>query len=136
MTARSGSLDANVLLRWLLDDVPAQTKAIDALLAKGGGFRVSDMALFELVYVLERVYDYAREDIGLNMNLLQSNAQLLFNRVLFDRAMQAYLRYSKLSFADCYLVTEGELAQAGPLYTFDRKLASQATGAKLVRAGK
>ncbi|MFT4052343.1 MAG: hypothetical protein QM677_08855 [Microbacterium sp.] len=45
------SLDANCLLRWLLDDVPEQTARVDALRAADPRVTVPDVALIEVVFV-------------------------------------------------------------------------------------
>lgn len=39
------SLDTDCLLRWLLDDIPAQTARVDALLAVHPRLTVPDVAL-------------------------------------------------------------------------------------------
>jgi predicted nucleic-acid-binding protein len=133
MAAIRGSLDTNVLLRWLTSDIPEQAREADRLLMGGGSFRVSDLAILELVFALERSYDYPREDIALNIGLLSDQKQLVFNRVLVDHAMSMYVARPKLSYADCALAAEAVLTSAAPLYTFDWKLTKQSEGtAKLV----
>ena len=130
----SASLDANVVLRLLLNDVPEQHDAAVVLLQTGGTFFVSDIALVEAVFVLGRAYGLTREQqqeaIGGFVNL----AQIVANASLFDRALTLYVARPKLSFEDCYLVTSADLTSNQPLYTFDRKLASQ-TDARLLPTG-
>lgn len=58
------TIDTNVLLRWLLDDVPAQTAVADALLSTGERVRVPELALVETVYVLERVMELSRATVA------------------------------------------------------------------------
>ena len=57
------SLDTNCLLRWLLDDVPEQTKLVSALINSGEGAAVADAALIETVFVLEKLKKIRRETI-------------------------------------------------------------------------
>ena len=121
----SASLDANVVLRLLLNDVPEQHDAAVALLQSGGTFVISDIALVETVFVLGRAYGLNREQQREAIQGLVNLPQIVANAALFDRAMALFVGHPKLSFEDCYLVTSADLTSNQPLYTFDRKLASQ-----------
>ena len=119
----TGSLDTNVLLRLALEDLPEQTAAIEKLLSTGTTFEVADAALFEMVYVLERVYRLPRLDVVENMLSIIRNKQFNCNRKLFELILPFYLAHSKLSIVDCALTQYAELNNASPLYTFDQALA-------------
>ncbi|SEN29850.1 PIN domain-containing protein [Cryobacterium luteum] len=130
----SASLDANVVLRLLLNDVPKQHDAAVALLQAGGTFVVSDIALVETVFVLGRAYGLTREQQREAIHGLVILPQIVANASLFDRALALYVKHPKLSFEDCYLVTSADMTANQPLYTFDRKLASQTDAHLLVTA--
>lgn len=117
-----GSLDTNLLLRLLLDDVPAQTKMIDALLAKGGRFHIADAALFEMIFVLEKIYKMNRDLIVENVLGIVHNKQFVCNTRLFVRVMPLYNNQPKLSIIDCALLEYARLQSATPLYTYDKQL--------------
>ncbi|GAB3523637.1 PIN domain-containing protein [Arthrobacter monumenti] len=121
----SGSLDANILLRLLLDDVPHQHAAAMKLLAEGGEFAVSDTALIEVNFVLGRAYGLTRhqQDEAI-MGLLQQ-PQIIGSIDVFAVAFDLYCAHPKLSFEDCYLVSQTAAKGNEPLWTFDKKLASQ-----------
>lgn len=119
----SGSLDTNILLRLALDDVPDQTILIEKLLLKGNTFAVADAALFEMVFVLEKVYRLPRTLVVENMHTVVRNKQFICNRALFERTLHFYLEHPKLSIVDCGLKIYAELNNASPLYTFDQALA-------------
>ncbi len=129
MTEVIGSLDANVLLRLLLNDVPAQHDAAVNLIRRGE-FRVSDIATAEVVFVLDRHYGLSRAQIRkalgrlLRQPPIRATPEALAALPTFDTS-------PKLSFEDCLLVEHAERDHAQPLWTFDRKLASQ-TAAQLV----
>ena len=127
----SASLDANVVLRLLLNDVPEQHDAAVVLLQTGGTFFVSDIALVETVFVLGRAYGLNREQQSEAIAGFVNLPQIVANASLFDRALTLYVGHPKLSFEDCYLVTAADVTSNQPLYTFDRKLASQ-TDARLL----
>ena len=124
-------MDANVVLRLLLNDVPEQHAAAVALLHTGGTFVVSDIALVETVFVLGHAYGLNREQQREAIQGLVNLPQIVANAALFDRALALFVRHPKLSLEDCYLVTSADLTQNQPLYTFDRKLAGQ-TDARLL----
>lgn len=133
MAAFAGSLDANVLLRLVLNDVPDQHAAVELLFEKASGqFAVADTAIIEVVFVLERYYTLSRAVIVDAIEGMMSLSKVNCNRALFEKALPLFAKHSSLSFGDCCLATYTELNAAKPLWTFDRKLANQAPSAKLV----
>jgi predicted nucleic acid-binding protein len=132
MTA--GYLDANVILRLLLNDVPAHHAAAIALLATGDSFAVSDTAMIETTFVLGRAYHLTREQQREAIVGMLGQPKISGSLELFETAFELYLAHPKLSFEDCYLVSVAGRTGAVPLWTFDKKLAHQ-TGARLVEPG-
>lgn len=126
------SVDTNVLLRWLLADVPAQTERADALLASGRQFTVDDVAIIEVVFVLERVMRLRRATVADAVNTVISTAALDLDRDRWRAVVTDYVAHPKLSVADIYLARRAAEREAAPLYTFDKKLASQLDPAELV----
>ncbi|WP_308466429.1 PIN domain-containing protein [Rathayibacter soli] len=131
MTA--GSLDANVVLRLLLNDVPKQHAQAVALINSGGSFAISDTALIETNFVLGRAYGLTRAQqreaiVGI---LLQPSIR--GNLECFANAFELYVEHPALSFEDCYLVVAADAGGNSPLWTFDKKLANQST-ARLLKA--
>lgn len=121
----SGSLDANVLLRLLLNDVPHQHAAAMKLLADGGRFAVSDTALIEVNFVLGRAYGLNRDQQHEAIVGLLQQPQIVGNIDVFAVTFDLYCPHPKLSFEDCYLVSLAEANGDEPLWTLDKKLASQ-----------
>ena len=133
MIAFEGSLDANVLLRLLLNDIPSQHSAAEALLNKAKGqLAVADTAIIEVVFVLERHYEFPRPAIAEALEGLTSLTALNCNCSLVEKAMPVFVKNSSLSFEDCCLAVYAELNNARPLWTFDRKMANQAPGVRLL----
>ena len=126
------SIDTNVLLRWLLHDVAEQADDVDRLFESGRRFVVDDAAIIETVFVLERVMGVSRETVAQTVRLLATTGCLMFDRVLWERVITAYVQHTKLSIADIYLATRAANRNATPLYTFDHKLAAQSPNAELV----
>jgi len=126
-------LDTNVLLRWILNDVPEQTASAEKLLTSGTSCIVPDIALLETVYVLERVMRLSRATIAQSIETLLSVADLELDRALWLTALKSYFTHPKLSIADTYLAALAQKTNRLPLYTFDHKLANQLEPAELLR---
>src|SRR5258708_3616406 len=120
MIALSGSLDANILLRWLLADITAQTSLVDRLLSKGDEFYVSDLAIIEVGFILEKELSFSRSLVAENMLQIINHGALQTNRKLFSAALGIYLKHPKLSLVDCCLATYAKQHNALPLFTFDK----------------
>lgn len=133
MAVFAGSLDANVLLRLLLNDVPDQHTAVETLFRKSSGqFAVADTAIIEVAFVLGRHYSFNRSAITEAIEGLMSLTEINCNRALFAKALPLFMKNSSLSLEDCCLAAYAELNDAKPLWTFDQKLANQAPSARLV----
>ncbi|MFD3593540.1 PIN domain-containing protein [Nocardia sp. NPDC058640] len=128
-----GSLDANIVLRLLLDDVPEQSEAVITLLEDAASpFVISDIAVVEVVFVLCRHYQFTRAEAAEAIETLMTVAEVEVNERLFRRALPLFVECPKLSFEDCCLAALAELADAVPLWTFDKKLANQSESARLL----
>ncbi|WP_440297617.1 PIN domain-containing protein [Humibacter sp.] len=126
------SLDTNVLLRWLLNDVPAASARAERLIASGDPLRIEDAALIEVVYVLETVMRSSREAIRDTVRLVISTGNLDLDRPLWNELADVYVEHPKLSAVDVYLALRARENGVTPLLTFDRKLASQLDEAELL----
>lgn len=123
--ATTKSIDTNIILRLILGDVPAQrVKAIELLNRQDIKYRVSGLAITEVVFVMQKL-GYARQEIANELQRLLSLDNLKYNEALFNKVFQLYLAHPALSFNDCYLAVAAEFDDATPLITFDRKLARQ-----------
>ncbi len=126
-----GSLDTNVVLRLLVDDPPELAERAAALLARDTVF-ISDATIIECCFALGRHYglDRRRQVASLVGLLAQPGIESEVNLLMC--AFEYYLEHPALSFEDCYLVAVSERDKRGPLWTFDRRLATQLNGAELV----
>jgi len=128
-----GSLDTNALLRLLLCDIQEQHNAVEALLAQTKKqLAVADIAIIELVFVLNRYYEFSRIEVEEAVIGLMQLAQISCNRTIFEKALYLYVHYPALSFEDCCLAAYASLNKADPLWTFDKKLSVQVSNAKLI----
>jgi predicted nucleic-acid-binding protein len=134
MTKYSGSLDANILLRLLLNDLPEQHQAaVELLQLARDRLMVADTVIIEIAFVLERHYEFSRVAIAEAVTGIASLAELDCNRDLFAKALPLFTKNPKLSFEDCCLAAYADLNDAEPLWTFDQKLVKQTSSARLLQ---
>lgn len=130
------SLDTSVVIRVLTNDLPEKRRlALDFISKDDNIFRLSDLALSEIVYVLSSdLYKHPREAVvdKINFFLTRFCDNIIYNRDLTSHVFPFYLEHPKLSFNDCCLAYYAEASDAEPLYTFDTKLARQHPSAKLL----
>ena len=131
MATNPESIDTNIILRTILNDIPEQCQKARKLLSRpDSSLHVSDLAIAETVFVLEKCLHYDRNTIAKILNLFLSTPSLNYNAGLFTNVFPFYIEHSQLSFNDCCLATYAALNQAEPLWTFDHKLAVQSPTAK------
>lgn len=129
------ALDTNVLVRYVVEDDPAQAAAARRLIRRGVR---EQTALFipltvtlELEWVLRSGYGFAKLEVLNVLSSLLSAAELVFES---ERALEVALqlfRESSADFADCLHIALAVQAGEQPLWTFD-KTASKIDGAQLL----
>ena len=120
----AGSLDTNIILRWIFNDVPNQTGKVDNLIGSGDFLRVSNLAIAEVVYILE-AKGFTRSEIRVVLNRLCSQLNLYIERAVIEPAVGLYEKHTSISFVDACLLYDATSSYAEPLYTFDKKLANE-----------
>ena len=128
------SLDTSILVRFATHDVPEQFVLAKALLERRDiRLVVADAAWIELAYALEHHYAMSRPDVADVITSMAGIESVWTNADTIIAACQAYTSHPTLSFADCYLASHAHHVDATPLYTFDKKLATQHEAAELLR---
>ena len=117
--------DTNVLLRYLLDDEPAQSRRAREFweTIRDGSSRavLTEGVLMECVYVLQRFYKVPRDRIAASLAAVLAYKGLSREDAsLFDRALEIYSAVN-LDFVDCLLAARQE-AGAGEVFSFDQGL--------------
>ena len=120
------ALDTNVLVRYLVRDIPDQAEAAQGLLegltSEDPGFIGREVTI-ETVWVLERSYRFSREEIADILEELTAVHSLIFEAR--DEVAQAAsgFRRGGPDFADLMILAAAGRVGALPLYTFDQALA-------------
>ena len=128
------AIDTNVLVRYLVRDDVRQADAarelLDGLSVERPAFICREV-MVETVWVLERSYRFAREQIAIVVNGLVTAETLVVESA--DAVSRSAARYLQggAGFADLMIAEAADRAEAWPLFTFDRRLARE-DGAVLV----
>jgi predicted nucleic-acid-binding protein len=117
------SLDTNVVLRFLLDDIPDQTSKATKVITANKVY-VTDVVAVEVIYVLEKVIELSRQDIAKLVTGFLGFSNVVHNPYFLLTAIDLYEHHPSLSLVDCYAATEAE-AYNNKLVTFDKRLISQ-----------
>ena len=129
----STSLDANVLLRLALADLPDQHRRATRLVSSlPDTYLISHAALSEFVYALQYHYQLQRGQIATMVRWVLALPVIVGNYTVVKAAIEQYERHSQLSYVDCYLAEEAAATGTVPLWTFDRKLARHHESARQV----
>ena len=123
-------LDTNVLVRYLVEETPAQTEKVRPRLSlelqDGERFFVATVVLCELVWVLMRAYDVRkREVIQVLEKLLSAEGLQFAEREIVERALERWKAGSG-DFADYVIESQGAAGGCSTTLTFDRSLLGEA----------
>ena len=118
-------LDANAILRYLRNDVPAQAEAVQVRIEQARAWRlvleIHPLILSEVVFVLESFYSVPRRQIAAVLRIFLDTPGIKLHK---DVRMQETLkRYAgrNTSFIDAYLAALGA-ETAHEIFSFDKGL--------------
>lgn len=112
-------LDANVVLRFLLQDNEEQFQQVKTVIQRKNCY-VTLEVLAEVCYVLEGLYQVTREDIISNFRKL-NNDVIILNADVLLRGLDIFDKTPKLDFVDCLLYGY-KFEKDINIITFDQKL--------------
>ena len=134
MGLRLEALDTNILMRAVVGDIPEQAELVyDLLETSASIFYMPDQAITEAVFNLQGVkYKWDRESIVNALGEFLKTPRVDYNKSLFDKIFELYLKHPKLSFNDCYLAAHVADKDRTPIWTFDKAFAKRIDEAKLL----
>ena len=130
------ALDTNVLVRYVVQDDPRQTRIAQRYIER---FANHDTSLFlttsvtlETEWVLRSVYRFSKDSvIEVFVGLLEAREMTFQDEPSFERAVFLY-REHNIDFADCLHLATAHTFDHLPLFTFERK-AGRVAGFELLR---
>lgn len=118
-------LDTNILLRLFLSDHAEHSPRTLAFLTRAARgemkLAISDTVVFETVYILEKQHGFERAEIAERIIQLIEKTGVQFLGATHPRdVFDIYLRYHRLSIADCYHASIARSLGSGTIVSFDR----------------
>lgn len=110
-------LDANAILRFLLNDIEDQALIVENEI-NNGSFTISEV-LCEVIYVLYKVYGVSREDISNNLLDLINKIDLI-DKPIIKKALELF-KTNKLDYVDCLLISRNIIFKE-KILSFDKEL--------------
>ena len=121
-------LDTNVLVRYLVQDDPTQSRqasaVIDRAAAKETAMFIDHVVMCELAWVLGRGYGYARTAVAEVIEKILLGRQFEIEKKDLVWAALANFKASRADFAECLIGVTNHLAGCESTLTFDRSAAS------------
>jgi len=116
------AIDTNVLVRLITRDDERQVKTAEEFVSKGAW--VSHLVLAETSWVLDSVYDRAREQIAKAIGMLLDHQQLTIqDHDAVEAALEKFRKNKPVSFSDLLILEIARKNGHVPLGSFDRELA-------------
>ena len=110
-------IDANVILRYLLNDVENMAKK-SAEIIKFGAWTLPEV-IAEVIYVLKSVYKIERKEIATAILELLKEIDIEHKKTVIETVK--IFSETNLDFVDCILVAYKKIENA-EVFTFDKKL--------------
>jgi predicted nucleic-acid-binding protein len=124
-------VDANVILRYLLDDDPLFAEKATKILEQGQAYAPFEV-IAEVVYVMQGVYNASRQDISQALSQLISFQNIsTTNEPVLMEALRLYVD-KRLDFVDSLLCGYSRV-EGARIETFDKKLRKCCSEAVLSR---
>jgi predicted nucleic acid-binding protein len=112
-------LDANLIIRYFLDDDHAKADAVEQLLASGEELWLPDVVIAEIVWVLASYYKLSRFDIAERIESLISLKNIKANKLLIFTAISYYCEFN-LDWVDAYLAAYARENRLAYIYSYDQ----------------
>jgi len=116
------AVDTNILVRFVMNDDPAQAQAAFKLLTEADMIAVATPALCELVWVLRNVYRFKPAQLADAILAILNVKNLITNRAAAEFGLS--LLEAGGDFADGVIAFEGKWLGGDTFVSFDRKAVS------------
>ena len=122
---REAVIDTNLLVRYLVDDDPVKTKAVEALLQEAARgqwrLRIPGVVMAELVWVLESYYRMDRQEIAeLVESILNTPGVDVSDAEVISQAARSYGSGS-MDFIDAVILAFAQATGIRTVFTYDRR---------------
>lgn len=121
-------LDTNVIIRYLVQDDPKQSKVasrfIENTVATGEMLWISHITLCEVIWVLERSYKLSKVEIlDIIQKILETTQLQIENEDVVRKAFNAFKNTISVGFSDCLIGKQNFYHGCSRTVTFDKDAA-------------
>lgn len=113
-------VDANAIIRYLLNDIPNNAKETYNFMKNG--FTLYPEVIAEAIYVLDSVYECKKQDVANALLDLIEYADM-DDKNIYEDALKKYSKFN-FDFVDCVILSRVEI-NGDKILTFDKKLENQ-----------
>ncbi|OGE64414.1 hypothetical protein A3I48_01670, partial [Candidatus Daviesbacteria bacterium RIFCSPLOWO2_02_FULL_36_7] len=115
-------IDTNLIIRFLLKDNLTQAEAAKTILTQSDeDLILPDIAVAEVVWVLQSVYEFKKQEVIEKIFELLKLSSLIINSSLLTNSLVIYQNHH-ISFVDAYLMAYCEYYKLAGIYSFDKGL--------------
>lgn len=116
------AVDANIIIRYLLGDSPAQVQKIKHLLQdKSEKLILADVIVAEIVWVLSSYYKQSKEEIVEELLSLIEMPVVSSNKPLITQALSLYREYN-IDYIDAYLISFAKENKLSGVLSYDKSI--------------
>jgi predicted nucleic-acid-binding protein len=120
------ALDTNIIVRFLVNDDPAQGLKVKALFENAeqlaGQFLITTVVVLETIWVLSAVYDFSRDELLEALELLSQMPILKFERHEEIQQLIRLGRSTNADLPDLLIGLTGKLLGCESTVTFEKRL--------------
>lgn len=113
-------IDANLLIRYFVNDDPKKALAVQGLLKRTKDTLVlTDIVVAELVWVLTSFYNLTKEEIVEKISSLITFEKIASNNQILTKALLIY-KTTNVDFIDAYLASYAQEENIPQIYSYDK----------------
>lgn len=114
-------LDANLIIRYLVEDDKKKTEAVERLLKTKEKLILTDVTVSEIIWVLSSYYETPKEEIAEKVEALLLLGCIKANKKILLQALSFYKKLN-IDWVDAYLSSLSIEKKIGKIYSFDKDL--------------
>ncbi|MEK7079110.1 MAG: PIN domain-containing protein [Patescibacteria group bacterium] len=114
-------LDANIVIRFLVEDDKVKTDAVEKLFRSEEILILTDVTISEIVWVLSSYYDVSRMEIVKKITTLIHLPSIRCDKKIVLIALSLFEKYN-IDWIDAYLAAYAEENSIDGVYSYDRDL--------------
>lgn len=114
-------LDANVIIRYLVEDDEKKADAIEHLLKSDEVLILTDVTVSEIIWVLSSYYENTRNEVVEKISTLVQLSSIKCNKRIILFALSLFQKHN-IDWVDAYLAAYGQENNTDGIYSYDHDL--------------